>query len=503
MREYFERCLPEQAGADAARLLELCTELQKPQYGLHALMFLRQGKVFYESYAAPYEKGERHSLFSVSKSFTAVAVLFALQEGLLSLEDKVVSFFPEKLPARPCPNMEKLAVRHLLTMTPGLAAAPHNFRYPHLDDVINDFPYSYENFSYENKVDWVADFLHSYLPNPPGEKFIYCSACTYMLSAILQKRTGQTLLEYLQPRLLGPLGIFDARWQKCPSGIEVGGWGLSLCAESLAKFGQFLLQEGEWEGRRLLGAQYIREMRSCQVLIHTPGRKTPEQFGYQVWVEGEQGIYSGVGAFGQAYIVFPEQDAVAVMQSGSMQDLRAVQILRKKFPKVLHSAAPNPTAQQALQALSASAHIPPPEGEASGQTPLAAQYSNVEYILAPNYFGLTSVRFSFGAQDSVTFSMGRRSSTLPIGYGRFFRGNMPMAETIYHDVHNQLVFPAAACAGAWQKGKYVLRIAYTEQCYVCDMAVEFFPHGIRIDNKRNVSGFVASANTPIVGCQKA
>ncbi len=113
-------------------------------------------------------KGERHSLFSVSKSFTAVAVLFALQEGLLSLEDKVVSFFPEKLPARPCPNMEKLAVRHLLTMTPGLAAAPHNFRYPHLDDVINDFPYSYENFSYENKVDWVADFLHSYLPNPPG-----------------------------------------------------------------------------------------------------------------------------------------------------------------------------------------------------------------------------------------------------------------------------------------------------------------------------------------------
>ena len=128
-------------------------------------------------------------------------------------------------PPGPVRTWKELAVRHLLTMTPGLAAAPHNFRYPHLDDVINDFPYSYENFSYENKVDWVADFLHSYLPNPPGEKFIYCSACTYMLSAILQKRTGQTLLEYLQPWLLGPLGIFDARWQKCPLGHRGRGMG--------------------------------------------------------------------------------------------------------------------------------------------------------------------------------------------------------------------------------------------------------------------------------------
>lgn len=503
MHDYFERCLPEQAGIDVPRLLELCTELQKPQYGLHALLLLRQGKVFYESYAAPYKKGERHSLFSVSKSFTAVAVLFALQEGLLSLEDKVAAFFPEKLPAPPCPNMEKLAVQHLLTMTPGLSAAPHNFRYPHLDDVINDFPYSYENFTYENQVDWVADFLHSYLPNPPGEKFIYCSACTYMLSAILQKRTGQTLLEYLQPRLLSPLGIFDARWQKCPSGIEVGGWGLSLCVESLAKFGQFLLQEGKWEGRQLLNAGYVREMRSCQVLIHTPGRKVPEQFGYQVWVEGEQSIFSGVGAFGQAYIVLPEQDAVAVMLSGSMQDLRAVQILRKKLPKALQSADSNPTARQALQTLAAGAHIPPPKGASSDQEPLAQEYSNVEYSLAPNYFGFTSIRFSFGAQDSVTVSMGRRSSTLPIGYGRFFRGNMPVAETIYHDVHNQLVFPAAACAGAWQGGKYVLRIAYTNQPYLCDMTVEFLPHGLRIENKRNVSGFVASANTPIMGYRNA
>ena len=118
MREYFERCAPGQAGVDAGRLLELCRELQKPQYGLHALMFLRQGKVIYESYFAPYEKGERHSLFSVSKSFTAIAVLFALQEGMLGLDDSVASFFPDKLPAPPCPNMAAMTVRHLLMMAP-------------------------------------------------------------------------------------------------------------------------------------------------------------------------------------------------------------------------------------------------------------------------------------------------------------------------------------------------------------------------------------------------
>lgn len=130
MGDYFPRCAPAQAGVDAARLLELCAELQKPRYGLHALLLLRGGKVFYESYAAPYQKGEKHSLFSVSKSFTAVAILFAVQEGILSLEDRVTGFFPEKLPSPPCPNMAAMTIRHLLTMTPGLDAAPHDFKYP-------------------------------------------------------------------------------------------------------------------------------------------------------------------------------------------------------------------------------------------------------------------------------------------------------------------------------------------------------------------------------------
>ncbi len=152
MGDYFPRCAPAQAGVDAARLLELCAELQKPRYGLHALLLLRGGKVFYESYAAPYQKGEKHSLFSVSKSFTAVAILFAVQEGILSLEDRVTGFFPEKLPSPPCPNMAAMTIRHLLTMTPGLDAAPHDFKYPHLDDVINDFPYSYSNFTYDGRI---------------------------------------------------------------------------------------------------------------------------------------------------------------------------------------------------------------------------------------------------------------------------------------------------------------------------------------------------------------
>lgn len=503
MGDYFPRCAPAQAGVDAARLLELCAELQKPRYGLHALLLLRGGKIFYESYAAPYQKGERHSLFSVSKSFTAVAILFAVQEGILSLEDRVTGFFPEKLPSPPCPNMAAMTIRHLLTMTPGLDAAPHDFKYPHLDDVINDFPYSYSNFSYDGRPDWVGDFLHRYVEHPPGQCFLYCSSCTYMLSAILRKATGQGLLEFLGPRLLEPLGIREAIWQKCPSGIEVGGWGLSLCAESLAKFGQFLLQEGRWEGRQLLGAEYIREMSRCHILIHTPGRKVPEQFGYQVWVEGEQDIYSGIGAFGQAYVVFPRQQAVAVLLGGSLQYMRALQILQKKLPRAMEApgsldAAPQ---QADLQKLAEQARILPVEGIPSLQAEAARRYSGVEYALAPNYYGFTGIRFCFGARDSVEFFMGRRSGWLPIGQGEFCRGVMPMAETEYTDVHNQLVFSKAACSGAWQEGKYLLRIAYTEQSYISDFSVEFLPHGIRIKTSRNV-GFVASASTILEGYRK-
>ncbi len=501
MREYFERCAPGQAGVDAGRLLELCRELQKPQYGLHALMFLRQGKVIYESYFAPYEKGERHSLFSVSKSFTAIAVLFAVQEGLLGLEDRVVSFFPDKLPSPPCPNMAAMTVRHLMMMAPGFSAAPHDFKYPHLDDVVNDFPYSYENFAYQPQTDWAGDFLHKYVEHAPGERFLYCSACTYMLSAILQRVSGQNLLEFLRPRLFEPLKIADAAWQKCPEGVCTGGWGLSLCAESLAKFAQFMLDEGRWQGRQLLEAQYIRQMSQCQILIHTPGRKQPEQFGYQVWVEGEQGIYSGVGAFGQAYVVFPEQQAVAVLLGGSMQYLRALQILRKKFPRAVGQGDADAAAERELAQLAGEARIAPTEGKPSWQEPLAARYSGREYALAQNYLGLTAIRFWFGEQDEVEIQMGRRSSRLPIGYGAFLRGKMPIRENEFMDVHNQLVFSAAACSGAWQEGKYHLRIAYTEQCYISDFEIEFAPHGIRISCGRNV-GFVQSANLPILGYQK-
>ena len=145
--------------------------------------------------------------------------------------------------------------------------------------------------------------------------------------------------------------------------------------------------------------------------------------------------------------------------------------------------------------------IAPTEGAPSWQEPLAARYSGREYALAPNYLGLTGIRFWFGERDEVEIQMGRRSSRLAIGYSAFLRGKMPLRENEFMDAHNQLVFSAAACSGAWQEGKYHLRIAYTEQCYLSDFEIEFAPHGIHISCGRNV-GFVQSANVPILGYQK-
>ena len=244
MGDYFPRCAPAQAGVDAARLLELCAELQKPRYGLHALLLLRGGKVFYESYAAPYQKGERHSLFSVSKSFTAVAILFAVQEGILSLEDRVIGFFPEKLPSPPCPNMAAMTIRHLLTMTPGLEAAPHDFKYPHLDDVINDFRLIPIRIlpMMAGRIGW-GIFCIVMWSIRRASAFYTAPPALICFRQSLGRQRGRACWNFSGRGCFKPLGMHEAAWQKCPSGIEVGGWGLSLCAESLAKFGQFLLGE--------------------------------------------------------------------------------------------------------------------------------------------------------------------------------------------------------------------------------------------------------------------
>ena len=281
---------------------------------LHSLMILRHGKVVAEHYFGDNAANKPHVLHSVSKTFTSTAIGFAVQEGLLKVSDKVISFFPDKLPSEVTENLKKMEIRHLLTMTAGHDTDPTRATRS------------------ETEKDWVEAFLAFPVEHEPGSMYVYNSLATYVLSAILQKTTGERVIDYLQPRLFRPLGIVAARWEESPQGIPVGGWGLHLKTEDLAKLGLFYLQKGKWNGKQLLSEAWIEEASSAQVPSLPAGVKREnlkvkakdsdwlQGYGYQLW-RSRHNSYRADGANGQFILILPEKDAV-IVATANIQDMQ-------------------------------------------------------------------------------------------------------------------------------------------------------------------------------------
>ncbi len=293
------RATPESQGVDSEKLLEFVKAASESKHEFHSFMVLRHGKVLAEGWWNPYRPDLKHTMYSVSKSFTATAVGFAVTEKKLSLDDKVISFFPEQTPPNPGPELSAMRVRDLLTMTAGQDPDP--------------------TFKVIRSSDWVKAFLATPVLNQPGSKFLYNSAATYMLSAIVQKVTGEKIFDYLTPRLFKPLGISNIDWETDPQGINVGGWGLRLKTEDMAKFGQLFLQKGKWNGKQILPSSWV-EMASSKHIDQDPSAPQAKKdssdwlqgYGFQMW-RSRNNSYRGDGAYGQFIIVLPEQDAVVAI----------------------------------------------------------------------------------------------------------------------------------------------------------------------------------------------
>ena len=298
------RSTPEAQGLATAALDSFVGALDAGQPEIQTVMLVRHGHVVLEEAWTPYRPEDRHLLFSVSKSFTSTGVGLAIDAGLLSLDDQVISFFdPDDLPETVSDNLAAMKVRHLLTMTTG-----------HSKDTV-------EALSRDRRM--VRIFLGLEVEHEPGTVFVYNSGATYMLSAILQRLTGESLLDYLRPRLFEPLGATEATWQVSKEGIVVGGWGLSLNTESLACFGQLLLQHGEWNGEQVVPAEWYEAATSKQVPNDNEENPDWKQgYGFQFW-RGRHNTYRGDGAFGQFILVFPEYDAVLITTSAT-GDLQAI-----------------------------------------------------------------------------------------------------------------------------------------------------------------------------------
>ncbi len=307
------RSTPEAEKISSKGISDYLTAIKKSGQDLHSIMIVRHGKVVAAHWFGDHTAHKPHIMNSVSKTFAATAIGFAVSEGKLNVTDKVISFFPDKLPANVSQHLEELEIKQLLTMAVG-----------HDPNAVR------EKTRHNN--DWIATFLAEPIPEKPGTQFNYNSLATYMLSAIIQKVTGEKLIDYLYPRLFRPLGIVGARWEECPQGINIGGWGLYIKTEDMAKLGQFFLQKGKWNGVQLLPESWIDEATTSHIASLPAGAKKEDLkikpkdsdwlqgYGYQMWRCRNNG-YRADGANGQFIVVLPEKDAVIVTTAhiGDMQ----------------------------------------------------------------------------------------------------------------------------------------------------------------------------------------
>lgn len=307
---------PEEQGISSLHLNNFFKDLRNlNDVNIHHVMVLRHGMSISRSSFYPYLSDYPHMVYSMSKSVVSMAIGIAIDEGYLSVDDKLIDIFPDEVASLHDSKLNELKVWHLLTMTAGI-------KFSEINSLIDK--------------NWVSKFMHSEIIFAPGERFYYNSMNSYMLSAIIYKKTGTGLTEFLGTRLFEPLGINSYYWERCPMGIEKGGWGLYLCIEDIAKLGQLYLQKGAWVKNdkkiQIIPQDWVETSTTAQV--DTGQNRLASGYGYQIWTFPVKGAFQFNGMFGQYVVVIPEHDIVIALTSGSQNLLPhgpALEVIYKYF----------------------------------------------------------------------------------------------------------------------------------------------------------------------------
>lgn len=389
-------------GVSAAALDAFVAALDASDQEIQTVMLVKSGHVVLEREWAPYRLDDRHQLFSVSKSFLSMGIGLAVEAGLLSLDDKVVSFFDEQLPDKVGDNLAAMEIRHLLTMTTG-----------HHADTIPRIP---------DDDQMTRRFLGFEVEHQPGTHFAYNTGASYVLSVILQRVTGEKLVDYLRPRLFEPLGATEATWETSKEGVSKGGWGLSLNTESLACFGQLLLQRGSWEGRQLIPAAWVEAATSKQVPNENQENVDWQQgYGYQFW-RSRHNAYRADGAFGQYCVVLPEYDAALIITSASL-DMQAT--LNLVWEHLL----------PALQGADGDGAVPPERLEIAPPTgPVPAGGDGRTYRFESNDAQLAAVRLDADGTGTFTVAHGDQTQDVVIAPGGWQEQTYDLQEHVQRTV---------------------------------------------------------------------
>ena len=458
------RSTPEAQGVASSALLALLAEAGESIRELHSIMLVRHGHVIAEGWWTPYASEHPHILFSLSKSFTSTAAGFAVSEGLLSLDDTVLPFFPEEAPENPSENLKAMRIRDLLAMATG-----------NEEDTLGSLLQS---------EDWVKAFLSCPVQRVPGTHFVYNSGATYMVSAIVQKVTQQTVLDYLTPRLLKPLGITGATWENCPRGINAGGWGLSVKTEDIAKFGQIYLQYGVWEGEQLLPKGWTEEATRIHIANgDNPNSDWNQGYGFQFW-RARHGAYRGDGAFGQYCVVMQEQDAVVAITAG-VADMQGVLnlIWKHLLPAFQDSPLTDDAENSALLAERLSnLKMLLPVGEATA--PRAAELSGRTYHFEENAGKIEAITFHFGDGGThIEIQQGGNTYPFVCGVG----GTWVFQSTLFGRPPH-LPEALVAVAGAWSaEDNFTVKLCVYETPFCPILDFRFEGDSVFFDDRPNVA----------------
>jgi len=472
-RTSLPRSTPESQGIPSRAILGFVEAADRDIRHLHSVMLLRRGALVAEGYWDPYRPSDPHMLFSLSKSFTSTAVGMLVADGRLSVEDPVLQHFPDEAPAAPSDRLQQMRVKHLLTMTTGHHTDP-------------------TPLVRQSEPAWRRAFLALPVEHEPGTHFVYNSAATYMLSAIVQRLSGQRVVEFLGPRLFEPLGIEAPTWETSPEGIDAGGWGMSARTADIARFGQLYLQGGGWQGQQLVERAWVDEATAFQVPNATSGNPNPDWqqgYGYQFW-RCRYGVYRGDGAFGQFCVVMPEQEAVLAITAG-VADMQAV--LNLVWEHLLPAMRSEPLPEDAAQAgrladRLVSLRTAPVAGQAT--SPRAAEVSGRSYAVDANDDDISSIAFDFAA-DGATLSMRneRGEQRIACGYDSWARGEADIESAYRRHLGTQVPVPNAVVAsGAWtDEDTYTVELWWYLTPFRRTLSCRFSENGVRVDQRANLS----------------
>jgi CubicO group peptidase (beta-lactamase class C family) len=456
------RSTPESEGVSSAGLLAFVEAAERRIDALHSVMLVRHGSVVAEGWWAPYAADEPHMLFSLSKSFTSTAVGLAVAEGRLSVDDFVIGFFPEDAPAEPSANLRAMRVRDLLTMTTG-----------HHEEDIRDFPFAAD----ENLV---KRFLALPVAHKPGTLFVYNTPASYILSAIVQKITGQPVVDYLKPRLFDPLGIVSPAWDASKRGISLGGFGLNLRTEDIARFGQLYLQKGTWQGKPLVPAAWVDAATSRQVSNGSaPGSDWEQGYGYQFW-RTRHGFYRGDGAHGQFCIVMPQYDAVLAITSGTRDMASVMNLAWEVLVPALKPAAlrGDKAASDRLAAKLASLALPAQPGAAS--SPIATAIAGRRFVLGPNAQSLEALTLdAVDASGEATFTarIGGADQRVTAAPGVWRKSEVSLRGT---------PTPVAASGGWTSEDTYTLKLVQYRTPFSTTLRLNFQGDQLAVESEANI-----------------